>query len=104
MTSARKGSERVKKQLIKDKERAIVSGVCAGLGVYCNVEPWIFRGLFVLPIFMGFFMIIPSIVLYIVLANILSGKRSAADDHEVVEVEYEVVEDHSNREDIEFKG
>ncbi|MBP8031925.1 MAG: PspC domain-containing protein, partial [Acetobacterium sp.] len=35
----------MKKKLMKSKKRAILAGVCAGLGDYCNISPWVFRAL-----------------------------------------------------------
>ena len=42
------------KRLFRDPDDKIIAGVCSGLGVYFNVEPWIFRALFVITFLFGF--------------------------------------------------
>ena len=93
----------MKKQLMKSKKRAIVAGVCAGLGEYCNISPWVFRGLFLLPFVLRFVPGILSIALYIVLVVVLPGNKRI-DDQDVVEVDYEIVDDNNDEEVIDFSA
>ncbi|WP_373482484.1 PspC domain-containing protein [Acetobacterium sp.] len=92
----------MKKQLMKSKKRAIVAGVCAGLGEYCNISPWVFRGLLlVLPIVLRTFGLMISVGIYIFLAVVLPGNRRIA-DQDVVEVDYEIIDDNNEEEIIDF--
>lgn len=93
----------MKKQLMKSKKRAILAGVCAGLGEYCNISPWVFRGLFLLPFVLRFVPGILSIALYIVLAVVLPGNQRI-EDQDVVEVDYEIVDDNNDEEIIDFSN
>ncbi|MDO9493322.1 PspC domain-containing protein [Acetobacterium sp.] len=91
----------MKKQLVKSKKRAILAGVCAGLGEYCNISPWVFRGLFLLPFVLRFVPGILSIIVYILLAVVLPGNQRIA-DQDVVEVDYEIIDDNNEEEIIDF--
>jgi len=91
----------MKKQLVKSKKRAILAGVCAGLGEYCNISPWVFRGLFLLPFVLRFVPGILSIIVYILLAVVLPGTQRIA-DQDVVEVDYEIIDDNNDEEIIDF--
>ncbi|MBC3900602.1 PspC domain-containing protein [Acetobacterium malicum] len=91
----------MKKQLVKSKKRAILAGVCAGLGEYCNISPWVFRGLFLLPFVLRFVPGILSIIVYILLAVVLPGNKRLA-DQDVVEVDYEIIDDNNEEEIIDF--
>lgn len=86
-----------KKRLLRDKRNGIVSGVCQGIGEYLGVSPWIFRVLFILPVLpfvLNFISGVVSILVYVVLSAVIKDKGgSAAQDDNVVEVEYEVVDD-----------
>lgn len=86
-----------KKRLLRDKRNGIVSGVCQGIGEYLGVSPWIFRVLFILPVLpfvLNFISGVVSILVYVVLSAVIKDKgSSAAQDDNVVEVEYEVVDD-----------
>ena len=91
----------MKKQLVKSKKRAILAGVCAGLGEYCNISPWIFRALFLLPFVLRFVPGILSIIVYILLTVVLPGNKRIA-DQDVVEVDYEIIDDNNEEEIIDF--
>ncbi|WP_303869588.1 PspC domain-containing protein [Acetobacterium wieringae] len=93
----------MKKQLVKSKKRAILAGVCAGLGEYCNISPWVFRGLFLLPFVLRFVPGILSIIVYILLAVVLPGNKRI-EDQDVVEVDYEIIDDNSDEEIIDFSN
>ena len=93
----------MKKQLVKSKKRAILAGVCAGLGEYCNISPWIFRGLFLLPFVLRFVPGILSIIVYILLTVVLPGNKRIA-DQDVVEVDYEIIDDNNEEEIIDFSA
>jgi phage shock protein PspC (stress-responsive transcriptional regulator) len=54
--------QRGSKRLFRDPEQRILGGVCGGLGVYFNLDPVIFRLIFVILTFSGF-----GILLYLVL-------------------------------------
>ena len=86
---------------MKSKKRAILAGVCAGLGEYCNISPWVFRGLFLLPFVLRFVPGILSIIVYILLAVVLPGNKRLA-DQDVVEVDYEIIDDNNEEEIIDF--
>jgi len=91
----------MKKQLVKSNKRAILAGVCAGLGEYCNISPWVFRGLFLLPFVLRFVPGILSIIVYILLAVVLPGTKRI-EDQDVVEVDYEIIDDNNEEEIIDF--
>ena len=93
----------MKKQLVKSKKRAILAGVCAGLGEYCNISPWVFRGLFLLPFVLRLVPGILSIIVYILLAVVLPGNKRIA-DQDVVEVDYEIIDDNNEEEIIDFSA
>ncbi|MGM0428819.1 MAG: envelope stress response membrane protein PspC [Pseudomonadota bacterium] len=69
-----------KRQLYRDPERGKISGVCAGLAEYLNLEPWLVRVVFVtgLIFFGGFFF-----VLYIAGRFILDKKPANGIRHNV---------------------
>jgi len=93
----------MKKHLLRDKKKGILAGVCAGLGEYCHISPWIFRALFVLPVLpfvLNFISGVVSIVLYIVLAFVIPDKLRI-DEKEVVEVDYEIIEESENTDEAE---
>lgn len=93
----------MKKQLVKSKKRAILAGVCAGLGEYCNISPWVFRGIFLLPFVLRFVPGILSIIVYILLAVVLPGNKQI-ENQDVVEVDYEIIDDNSDEEIIDFSN
>lgn len=88
---------------MKSKKRAILAGVCAGLGEYCNISPWVFRGLFLLPFVLRFVPGILSIIVYILLAVVLPGNKRI-ENQDVVEVDYEIIDDNSDEEIIDFSN
>lgn len=74
-----------KKRLEKDKERAVVSGVLAGMANYFEQDPVLFRVMAIaFLILTGFF---PGIILYIAAALVMP--RKVQDEQRV---DYEVVE------------
>lgn len=85
----------MKKHLMRNTEKGIIAGVCAGLGDYFNISPWIFRAIFVLPVLpfvLNFASGVLSIVVYILLAIFMPSKQRL-EEGEVVEVDYEIVDD-----------
>ncbi|WP_195270086.1 PspC domain-containing protein [Eubacterium sp. 1001713B170207_170306_E7] len=90
-----------KKRLLRDKRNGIISGVCQGIGEYLGVSPWIFRVLFILPVLpfvLNFISGVISILVYVVLSAVIKDKgSSAAQDDNVVEVEYEIVDDEDDQ-------
>lgn len=74
-----------KKQLERDEEKAVISGVLAGMANYFEQDPMLFRvAAIAFLILTGFF---PGIILYIA-AWIMMPKRM----HKPLDVEYEVVD------------
>jgi phage shock protein C len=74
-----------KKRLERDKEKAVVSGVIAGMANYFEQDPVLFRvAAITFLILTGFF---PGIILYLAAWIMMPGKMADARD-----VEYEVVE------------
>ncbi len=55
------------KRLYRDPENSVIGGVCGGLGAYFNVDPVIFRLLFVIFFFAGGASILVYVILWIVL-------------------------------------
>jgi len=91
----------MKKRLMRDPGKEIIAGVCAGLGEYFHLSPWIFRALFVVPVLpfvLTFSAGVVSIVLYVVLAIFLPDKKRI-EENDVVEVEYEIIEDDETQDD-----
>ena len=52
--SAPKGSDSVKKRLYRDPAHGMIAGVCSGLGTFLNVDPVIFRLIFIVLALAGF--------------------------------------------------
>jgi phage shock protein C len=74
-----------KRRLERDKERAVVSGVLAGMANYFEQDPALFRvAAIAFLILTGFF---PGIILYLAAMLMMPKKMDAPQD-----VEYEVVE------------
>ena len=74
-----------KKQLERDEEKSVISGVLAGMANYFEQDPLLFRvAAIAFLILTGFF---PGIILYIA-ARIMMPKRM----QNPVDVDYEVVE------------
>lgn len=85
----------MKKRLVRNKNNAILAGVCSGLGDYFNLSPWIFRIIFivpVLPFILTAWASLISIGIYAILAIVLPGKEQL-DDREIIEVDYEIIDD-----------
>lgn len=76
----------MKKRLERDKEKAVVSGVLAGMANYFNQDPVLFRiAAITFLIITGFF---PGILLYLAAVLIMPKENKSAP----VDVDYEVVE------------
>jgi len=54
-------------RMYRDPDRRIIGGVCAGMGSYWNMEPWIVRVIFFIFAMMGGLGILIYLILYIVL-------------------------------------
>jgi phage shock protein PspC (stress-responsive transcriptional regulator) len=54
-------------RMYRDPDNRIIGGVCAGMGAYWHLEPWIIRIIFVILALMGGLGILVYLVLYIVL-------------------------------------
>jgi phage shock protein PspC (stress-responsive transcriptional regulator) len=54
-------------RIYRDPDKRIIGGVCAGMGAYWDIEPWIIRGLFIVITIAGGLGILIYLILYIVL-------------------------------------
>lgn len=73
----------MKKKLQRDEEKAVVSGVLAGLAEYFNQDPVLFRVLAIaFLILTGFF---PGILLYLAAWIVMPKRANHQVDYEVVE-------------------
>jgi len=54
-------------RIYRDPDHRIIGGVCAGMGAYWRIEPWIIRIIFVILAMMGGLGILVYLILYIVL-------------------------------------
>lgn len=54
-------------RMYRDPDHRIIGGVCAGMGAYWNIEPWIVRIIFFILAMMGGLGVLIYIILYIVL-------------------------------------
>jgi phage shock protein PspC (stress-responsive transcriptional regulator) len=54
-------------RMYRDPDHRIIGGVCAGMGAYWNIEPWIVRIIFFILAMMGGLGVLIYLVLYIVL-------------------------------------
>ncbi|MEG0495820.1 MAG: PspC domain-containing protein, partial [Eubacterium sp.] len=85
-----------KNYLCKDKQSGIITGVCQGLGSFFHISPWIIRAIFVIPVLpvpFSFLSGVISVGVYILLSVVLKDKKTIKEDDNVVEVEYEIIDD-----------
>lgn len=54
-------------RMYRDPDHRLIGGVCAGMGAYWDVEPWIIRTIFIVITLMGGLGILVYLILYIVL-------------------------------------
>ena len=54
-------------RMYRDPDNRLIGGVCAGMGAYWNIEPWILRIIFLALILAGGLSILVYLILYIVL-------------------------------------
>ncbi len=54
-------------RMYRDPDHRIIGGICAGMGAYWRIEPWIIRIIFVILALMGGLGILVYLILYIVL-------------------------------------
>jgi len=54
-------------RMYRDPDKRIIGGVCAGMGAYWDIEPWIIRGIFIVMTMAGGLGILVYLILYIVL-------------------------------------
>ena len=54
-------------RMYRDPDRRIIGGVCAGMGAYWSIDPWIVRVIFLILAMMGGLGILIYLILYIVL-------------------------------------
>lgn len=64
----------VPKRLYRDPHSRVLAGVCSGLGAYFNIDPILFRLLFILGLFYGI-SILPYIILWIVMPKALTMEQ-----------------------------
>ncbi len=85
----------MKKKLLRNPEKGILAGVCAGLGDFFNITPWLFRVIFILPVLpfiLSFSAGVVSIVVYILCALFIPVV-SLQKDKNIGKVEYQILED-----------
>jgi|LGOV01.1.fsa_nt_gb phage shock protein PspC (stress-responsive transcriptional regulator) len=91
----------MKKKLMRNTEKGIIAGVCAGFGDYFHISPWIFRIAFIIPV-LPFILTgvatIVSIGVYILCVIFIPNKKQI-EEGDVVEVDYEIVEDDQEDDD-----
>jgi len=68
-------SSRQTRRLYRDPENSVFSGVCGGLGAYFNIDPLIFRVLFIVFLFAGGASILLYLILWIVLPKALTAAQ-----------------------------
>jgi phage shock protein PspC (stress-responsive transcriptional regulator) len=54
-------------RMYRDPDHRIIGGVCAGMGAYWDLDPWIMRAIFIALIFAGGLGILVYLILYVVL-------------------------------------
>jgi phage shock protein PspC (stress-responsive transcriptional regulator) len=54
-------------RMYRDPDKRIIGGVCAGMGAYWDIEPWVIRGIFVVMTMAGGLGILVYLILYVVL-------------------------------------
>lgn len=74
-TSAADGSGKPRKRLFRDPDDKVIAGVCSGLGVYLNVDPWVIRGIFLLAFLFGFG---ASVLIYVIMWIIVPEAKTVA--------------------------
>ena len=66
-SAGEKFSTRGYHRMYRDPDHRIIGGVCAGMGAYWNIEPWIVRIIFFILAMMGGLGVLIYLILYIVL-------------------------------------
>jgi phage shock protein PspC (stress-responsive transcriptional regulator) len=54
-------------RIYRDPDKRFIGGVCAGMGAYWDIEPWVIRGIFVVMTLAGGLGILVYLILYVVL-------------------------------------
>ncbi|HBC77247.1 MAG TPA: hypothetical protein DEO60_02705 [Bacteroidales bacterium] len=54
-------------RMYRDPDKRIIGGVCAGMGAYWDIEPWIIRGIFIALVMAGGLGVLVYLILYVVL-------------------------------------
>lgn len=54
-------------RMYRDPDKRIIGGVCAGMGAYWDIEPWIVRGIFIALTLAGGIGLLVYLILYVVL-------------------------------------
>lgn len=88
------------KKLTKSRTNRVISGVAGGLGEYLNVDPLIFRILFVVFTFAGCFGALAYLILLIMMPQ---DHSSFHHNSRVSDAEYEVVNDSHRTQEAEKK-
>jgi phage shock protein PspC (stress-responsive transcriptional regulator) len=63
--TGKKSAQWKERRLFRDPNNRVLAGVCSGLGTYFNLDPVLFRILFILGLFTGGISILPYILLWI---------------------------------------
>ena len=64
-----------KKRLFRDPDDMIIAGLCSGIGSYFDVDPWVFRAIFIVTFLLGFG---SPILIYAVLWIIIPEAKTVA--------------------------
>ncbi len=75
------------KRLYRDNENAVIAGVCSGLGAYFNVDPIVFRILFIVLFFATGLGLIIYIVLWIAAPRAITSKQKLEMRGEPINIE-----------------
>ncbi len=54
-------------RMYRDPDKRFIGGVCAGMGAYWDIEPWVIRGIFIVMTMAGGLGIVVYLILYVVL-------------------------------------
>ncbi len=69
------GESTYSKRLYRDADNRVFGGVCSGLGAYFNLDPILFRVLFVVAVVFYGFSIVPYLILWIVMPKAVTIKQ-----------------------------
>jgi phage shock protein PspC (stress-responsive transcriptional regulator) len=80
-------------RMYRDPDRRIIGGVCAGMGAYWDMEPWVIRGIFIVMAMAGGL----GIPVYLILYAVLPEARTTA---QKIEMKGDPVNIHNIKESV----